>query len=194
MIYSTKQISEMADAGVITYAKTYNDFDVLTWLSPTGEIISRSQKRILQAMSCPADTPAALPVDNHHELVSSAIKNIENETTTTSIGGMLGNRFSTRYRIIELLEHYYEQNTNIFFSPDQKEELKYVIDDIYNYPLLDTSKLALGQMLRRNQNNDEIVEYVIELRKDGNLCRLPAEENSHKDPSIICSLGLRYDK
>ena len=49
-------------------------------------------------------------------------------------------------------------------------------------------------MLRRNQNNDEIVEYVLELRKDGNLCRIPVDDNSHKDPSIICSLGLRYDK
>ena len=76
----------------------------------------------------------------------------------------------------------------------KKEDLKYAIDDIYNYPLLETSKLALGQMLRRNQNNDEIVEYVLELRKDGNLCRLPVDDNSHKAPSIICSLGLRYDK
>ena len=194
MIYSTKSVTDMANGGVITYAKTYNDFDVLTWLSPTGEIISQSQKRILQTMACSADTPAAMPIDNHHELVASAIQRVQEETANTSIGGMLGNRFSTLYRIIDLLEHYYERDTNIFFSAEQKEDLKYAIDDIYNYPLLETSKLALGQMLRRNQNNDEIVEYVLELRKDGNLCRLPVDDNSHKDPSIICSLGLRYDK
>ena len=194
MIYSTKSVSEPANGGVITYAKTHNDFDVLTWLSPSGEIISQSQKRILQTMACSADTPAAMPLDNHHELVGSAIQRVQEETANTSIGGMLGNRFSTRYRIIELLEHYYERDTNIFFSAEQKEDLKYAIDDIYNYPLLETSKLALGQMLRRNQNNDEIVEYVLELRKDGNLCRLPVDDNTHKDPSIICSLGLRYDK
>ena len=104
-----------------------------------------------------------------------------------------GNRFSTRYRIIDLLEHYYEQNTNIFYSEEQKEDLKLAIDDIYNYPLIETTKLALGQMLRRSQSNDEIVEYVIELRKDGNLCRKPENENINKDPSIICSLGLRSD-
>ena len=194
MIYSTKSVAEMERGGVITYARTYNDFDVLTWLDTNGEIISQSQKLILQTMACSADTPAVMPLDNHHELVASAIQRVQEETANTSIGGMLGNRFSTRYRIIELLEHYYERDTNIFFSAEQKEELKYAIDDIYNYPLLETSKLALGQMLRRNQNNDEIVEYVLELRKDGNLCRLPVDDNISKDPSIICSLGLRYDK
>ena len=70
--------------------------------------------------------------------------------------------------------------------------MKLVIDDLYNYPLLDTSKVALGQMLRRNQSEDDIVEYVIELRKAGNLCRLPAEENDHREPTIICSMGMRY--
>ena len=194
MIYSTKSVAEMERGGVITYARTYNDFDVLTWLDTNGEIISQSQKLILQTMACSADTPAVMPLDNHHELVASAIQRVQEETANTSIGGLLGYRFSTRYRIIELLEHYYERDTNIFFSAEQKEELKYAIDDIYNYPLLETSKLALGQMLRRNQNNDEIVEYVLELRKDGNLCRLPVDDNISKDPSIICSLGLRYDK
>ncbi len=47
-------------------------------------------------------------------------------------------------------------------------------------------------MLRRNQNNDEIVQYVIELRKNNALCRLPVEENTHRDPQIVCSLGMRY--
>ena len=193
MIYSTKAVDSNSESGVITYAKTYNDFDVLTWLNNKGEVISQSQKRILSALACKADTPATQPLGNHHELVASAIKRIMDETTAAPIGGMLGNRFSTRYRIIDLLEHYYEQNTNIFYSEEQKEDLKLAIDDIYNYPLLETTKLALGQMLRRSQSNDEIVEYVIELRKDGNLCRKPENENINKDPSIICSLGLRSD-
>lgn len=194
MIYSTKSVTEPTNGGVITYAKTYNDFDVLTWLSPSGEIISQSQKRILQAMACSIDTPAVMPVKNHHELVASAIRRIQEETANTSIGGMLGSHRSTRYRIIGLLEHYYECDTNLFFSAEQKEDLKYAIDDIYNYPLLETAKTNLGKMLNQNQNNDDIVKYVLELRKDNNLCRLPTVDNAHKDPSIICSLGLCSDK
>ena len=51
---------------------------------------------------------------------------------------------------------------------------------------------AVEQMLRRGQSEDDIVEYVIELRKEGNLCRLPAEENEHREPIIVCSMGMRY--
>lgn len=72
--------------------------------------------------------------------------------------------------------------------------IKLAIDDIYNYPLLDSAKLTIGQMLRRNQNNDEIVQYVLDLCKNGTLCRLPVEENTNRDPVIVCSLGMKYNK
>ena len=65
---------------------------------------------------------------------------------------------------------------------------------IYNYPLLDSAKLTIGQMLRRNQNNDEIVQYVLDLRKNGALCRLPVEDNTHREPIIVCSMGMQYEK
>lgn len=193
MIYSTKQVDELAKSGVITYARTANEFDVLTWLDPQGNVVSQSQQRILQTLACSADTPAAQPLDNHHELVADTMARVEQESSSNTIGGMLGSRFSTRHRLVDLLDAYYERQTNLFFNEEQKQELKLVIDDLYNYPLLDASKVALGQMLRRGQSEDDIVEYVIELRKEGNLCRLPAEENEHRDPTIICSMGMRYN-
>lgn len=193
MIYSTKQVDQLDKAGVITYARTSNDFDVLTWLDGNGEVVSQSQKRILQALACSADTPAALPLDNHHELVADAVELAQQESTITNIGGMLGNRFSTRYRIINLLEHFHDQETNLFFSEEQKQELKLAIDDIYNYPLQEVTKTSLGQMLRRNQRQEDIVDYVLELRRAGNLCRKPEQENQSKDPTIICSMGMRYN-
>lgn len=193
MIYSTKTVSGPHESGVITYARTHNDFDVLTWLAPDGSVVSHSQKRILQAMQCTMLDAAAEPLENHHELVGKAIEDVESESADPTTAGILGNRFSTRYRIVELLDHYYRQDTTLFFSEEDKEELKLAIDEIYNYPLLDAAKLTIGQMLRRNQNNDEIVQYVIELRKNGALCRLPVEENQHKEPTIICSMGMRYN-
>lgn len=193
MVYSTKAVSQPEEAGVITYARTHNDFDVLTWLAPDGAIVSHSQKRILQAMQCSIDDVPVEPLTNHHELVGKAIEQIETETADPTTAGILGKRFSTRYRLVELLDHYYKQETSIFFSEEDKEDLKLAIDDIYNYPLLDSAKLAIGQMLRRNQDNDEIVRYVIDLRKNGALCRLPIEENQHKEPTIVCSMGLRYN-
>lgn len=193
MIYSTKAAENPGSSGVITYARTHNDFDVLSWIAPDGSVLSHSQKKILQTMACNANTPAVEPLENHHELVSQAIEEVKTETADPTTAGILGNRFSTRYRIVELLDHYYRQDSNLFFTDEDKESLKLAIDDIYNYPLLDTAKLSIGQMLRRNQNNDEIVQYVLDLRKNGALCRLPVEENSNKEPFIVCSMGLRYN-
>lgn len=190
IVYSTKTTEPGQKDGVITYAKTYNDFDVLTWLDSGGNVVSQSQKRILNALACSPETPAVKSQDNHHELVAKAVESIENETTT--IGGILGNRFSTRYRIVTLLEDYYKNPTTLFFSQEMKDRLKLAIDDIYNYPLLESAKYTIGRMLR-TATSDEIVEYVLELRKDGNLCRMEEDSASNKDPEIICSMGLKYE-
>ncbi len=188
VIYSTKRAASPIEDGVITYVKTHNDYDVLSWYNSKGEIISQSQKKILQAMACTADTKVEEPLDNHFDLVKSAVENIKQEST--SVSGILGNRFSTRYRIIDLLEHYYKQPPTLFFDNEKKQLLKLAIDDIYNYQLLESTKFILGRMLRTS-TNDDTVESVLEMHKNGTLCRIDEDRNKHKDPTIICSMGLR---
>ena len=190
IVYSTKMAEGGQPGGVITYAKTYNDFDVLTWLDAEGNVVSQSQKRILNALACDANTPAAAPQANHHELVAQAAESLSNEMT--SIGGIFGNRFSVRYRISTLLENYYNNPPTLFFSQENKEMLKLAIDDVYNYPLLESAKTTLGRMLRTN-TSDEIVEYVLEMRKNMTLCRIDKDRYSHKEPTVICSMGLRHE-
>ena len=189
IIYSTKNTDSAIEDGVITYAKTHNDYDVLTWYNSKGEIISQSQKKILAAMACSANEPAQEPLDNHFDLVKKAIDGMKQETT--SVSGILGNRFSTRFRIIDLLEHYYQQPPTLFFDADKKQQLKYAIDDIYNFQLLEGTKFILGRMLR-NSTNDDIVESILEMHKNGTLCRIDEDRNKQKDPTIICSMGLKY--
>ena len=87
VVYSTKPAEMAYEEGVITYAKTHNDFDVLTWLDKDGNVISQSQKRILGAMACAADTPCLTPHENHHELVAKAVEMSSKETKL--VGGML---------------------------------------------------------------------------------------------------------
>ena len=188
VIYSTKRAASPIEDGVITYVKTHNDYDVLSWYNSKGEIISQSQKKILQAMACAADTKVEEPLDNHFDLVKCAVENIKQEST--SVSGILGNRFSTRYRIIDLLEHYYKQPPTMFFDNEKKQLLKLAIDDIYNYQLLESTKFILGRMLRTS-TNDDTVESVLEMHKNGTLCRIDEDRNKHKDPTIICSMGLR---
>ena len=111
------------------------------------------------------------------------------QTENTSVSGILGNRFSTRYRIIALLEHYYEKPPTLFFSEEQRQLLKLAIDDIYNYQFVESTKVILGRMLRVN-TNDDIVETVLEMHKNGTLCRIDKDRDTDKEPTIICSMGL----
>ncbi len=190
IIYSTKKAASAIEDGVVTYAKTHNDYDVLTWYNSKGEIISQSQKKILASMACNANEPALEPLEKHFDLVKKAVDGMKQETT--SVSGILGNRFSTRFRIIDLLEHYYQQPPTLFFSVEKKQQLKYAIDDIYNYQLLEGTKFILGRMLRTS-TNDDIVESVLEMHKNGTLCRIDEDRNKQKDPTIICSMGLKYE-
>ena len=189
IVYSTKKASAPTEDGVITYARTYNDFDVLTWLNSKGEIVSQSQRRILQAMACSLNEPALPAQNNHLELVDRAVTGIKNENT--SVGGILGNRFSTKRKIYDLLNHYYEQPLSIFNTQDKKDILKFAIDQIYNYPLMEGSKFILGRMMRTATTHDDIVDTVIEMYEKGNLCRVDEDRTKHKDPTIICSMGLK---
>ena len=152
-------------------------------------MVSQSQKRILQAMACTIDEPRLEPQDNHLELVDKAVTSIRTENT--NVGGILGSRFSTKRRIYELLNHYYDQPDDIF-NQDKKGFLKFAIDQIYNYPLLENSKFILGRMLR-NSSQDDIVDTVVEMYKNGNLCRVDEDKTKHKDPVIICSMGLKAE-
>ena len=192
MIYSTRTTDDPLQEGVITYARTANDFDILTWLNRDGEFITQSQKRILEALRCSADTPAVPAMEQHHELVGKAVELMKTQSQSVS-GGILGNRFSTRYRIIALLEHYYEQPATLFFDENSREQLKQAIDDIYNYPLLEQTKFMLGRMLRASgkTSSDDIVEYVLEMRRTGSLCRVEEENAQNKENTIICSMGLK---
>lgn len=193
MIYSTKTTHNRMDEGVITYARTANDFDILTWLNADGEFVTQSQKRILNALACNSQEPTVSPLDQHHALVGKAVEQIKTQSKTVT-GGILGNRFSTRYRIISLLEHYYDQPTTLFFSAENREQLKLAIDEIYNYPLLDGTKFMLGRMMRSSSKtaSDDIVEYVLEMRKNGSLCRVEEDLSTNKENTIICSMGLKY--
>lgn len=190
-IYSTK-VSE--DAGVITYAKTRGDFDVLTWCDSEGKILTQSQTKILQAMSCSIDEPTASPLENHLDLVGKSIKTLSNERKST--GGMLGKKTSVKYRVYNLLDKYLqgslstEENT---MPQDRLTQVKLAMDDIYNIPMLESSKYILNQVLK-SSSVEEVVDTVLEMRKGGNLCKVTDGITLlRKQASIICSMGLKKE-
>ncbi len=192
VVFSTKKAIEGQTESVITYARTYNDFDVLSWMDTNGNMISSSQKRILLAMACNYDEQPQPKLENHHEIVRKSIDNIHIDNTTSA--GTLGTRFSTRFLVWTLLEDYYNNHPlDIFFTREMKEIVKMAADDIYQYPLLESTKFTLGRLLRsRGRNDDEIIEYIIEVYKNNQFCRV--EENTdanNKEAQILCTLGIR---
>ena len=187
VVYSTKKNTDSSlKEGVITYAKTHDGNDMLTWMNGQKEVITQSQHTILNILSCSIDEPALEPLENHHELVEKSVSLIQQQDVRTS--GILGSRFSTKYRVFTLLDGYCKSNVNTLFVTD---ELKMAVDDIYNYPLFENAKYILGQYLKRGAQVMEIAELVVELRKSDELCIVNDEENKHKDPQIICSMGLK---
>ncbi len=188
-IYSTKPTDKMLEQGVISYARTYNDFDMLTWLSPNGDVVSQSQRHILRAMECNIRTQAVEPFENHHELVGKALEEIK-DTSTTSFGGVLGSHTSTKYRVVKMLDEYLHRPTDMFLTEDRKHQVSLVQDDIYNYPMHEAAKTLLGRMLKSSSQED-IIDFLLEARQNGTLCHVDENQNTNHDPRLICSMGVK---
>ena len=81
----------------------------------------------------------------------------------------------------------------MLYTQEMKNIVKLAADDIYQYPLLESTKFTLGQMLRsRSMSEDDIIQYIIEEHKNNQFCRV--EENTdanNKEAQILCTLGIR---
>lgn len=193
MVYSTQATAILGQEGVITYTRSASGFDTLTWLNHAGNIITQSQQKILQAVACDYQTPAELPLEDHHELVGKASEIVKKQAVTTSAGA-LGNHRSVRARLYHFLLNYYERPTDIFFTNELKEEINQTIDEIAKFTLKDAAKTTIGRMLQNTNKSatDDLVDYVLDLRRSGALCNVVDEDEDMCDNEIICSMGLKH--
>ncbi|SHE95721.1 PLD-like domain-containing protein [Bacteroides luti] len=187
VVYSTKTNTYgTLKEGVITYAKTPEGNDMLTWMDKKNNVVTQSQQTILKTLSCSIDEPAQTAIDSHHDIVAKSLALMQQQEVRTS--GILGSRFSTKYRLYTLLDGYCKREQGSLFLSD---EVKLATDDIYNYPLRDNAKYILGQQLKRGAKIEDIVDMVTELRKNDELCIINEEDSQHNEPQIICSMGLK---
>ncbi len=187
VIYSSKANTfNKKDEGVITYAKTKDGNDMLTWMCKDGKIVTQSQKTILDSMACTPDEPPVLSLQNHHKLVSDSVKIIKD--SPYSAGGVLGSRFSTKYQLYTKLYNFWKANekTPLLVPPN----LKSAIDDIYNYTLKEKAKDTLSKFLRHDEDIQSIIDLVLEYKDSDDLVIKKDDDNSSKGPQIICSMGL----
>lgn len=187
VVYATRlNDTDVADPGVITYARTAADNDMLIWMNERRQLVSQSPSVILKALACGADAPRMPPLQCHHDLVAASLQGVRDEKISTL--GILGSRLSTKYRLFTLLDGYLRTQADTLFATDA---LKLAADDVYNLPLLENAKFMLGQMLKNGRPVEEIIDAVLDLRKRGELCVVADDDaSSTHEPRVICSMGL----
>ncbi|ABL01261.1 helicase-related protein [Pelobacter propionicus] len=186
-IYGTKSIQAAAadKQGVIVYSRTAEDNDFLVWLNEQGNVITQSQKIILDATACSHDTPALHRLEHHHDLVAKGLDLIKD--TESSATGTLGKKSSVRYRVFMHLDRYIKANEGTLFVTS---ELKRAVDDIFKFPLKELARETIGRHLKTGVSDEGLADLVISLRDDDKLCIVEEEEFHNREPQIICSMGL----
>lgn len=191
VVYATKFEPSVAE-GVISYIRTKDDNDTLTWVTAKdGRIYSRSITQIFNALTCTPDTPALEPHEHHHQMVAAALQQVANEkiTTTRANVGIIGSKNSIRYKIFDLLQNQVKETHDSLFEATYKR----IAEQVYKYPLREMAANVLKKMFTRHEPALSILRQVEDYYDDNALCVTPEEEPHDEDKvaKIICSLGLR---
>ncbi|MFN4249837.1 SNF2-related protein [Deinococcus sp.] len=189
VVYSTKAHREEGPPGVLVYTRTASGYDALAWMDASGQSVTQSQLKVLQAAECTPDTPAAPRLDVHHDLVRQGVEHITAQEAGF-VGGELGRPNGPRARTYERLKRYWESlEGSLFASP----ELQRAIDDIYRYPLRAAASDTLARQLRTGIDDATLAALVLSLRDDERLSLKNDDDETPREPQIICSLGLTPD-
>ena len=184
VVYATKFAGE-DPSGVITYVRTRGDSDVLVWLNQNGEVVSKSPTRIFRALACEKNTAREQPLKNHHALVAKALGEIQESVNAGT--GILGSHSSTKYKVFSLLSDRLKENP----LPLLELNLKAAVDQVYAYPLRELAKQKLGRMFQNHTSADDMIQTILAMHRDNELCLVPEEnEGMPVTARIICSMGL----
>ena len=187
VVYATKENTfEKEKEGVIVYTRTSDDNDVLAWIDAQGKMITQSQLAILKAVECNKDVKPLYKLPDHHKIVKTAVDIISKEEVTT--GSSLGKKTGVKYRVYMRLDRYFKENEGTLFVT---EEMKKAVDDIFKYPLKEFARDTLNRQLKAGISDDGLANLVVSLRDDDKLCITDNEEQAHRLPQIICSMGIK---
>lgn len=186
--YSTKTANAgEPQTGVILYARTARDNDVLTWLGPDGSVVTQSQFRILRAAACTYDTAAPERRADHHELVHQGLELIHDDERNQS--GTLGKRTSAKYKVFHRLSEFIKKRDGEIFSPP--EDLKKAVDAVWRFPLREYARETLNRELRAGIKDENLAELLLSLWEQNKLVIEQDDLDAHTaPPQILCSLGI----
>jgi hypothetical protein len=176
--------------GALVYVKTAIGSDSLAWVDRQGTMVSESLLRIWQTAACAPDTPALPRMEEHHDIVRAAARQIAKEQSR--VGGQLGRPSSARRRVYDRLQKFVAESGNGLFGGD---ELKRAIEEIYDYPLQPAARNTLNRQLRSGIEDLALVDLVRQMYREDRLCqRSDGDQRLRDEPRIICSLGLKPDR
>lgn len=178
--------AELNPPGVLTYIRTPQDHDALLWIDADGKTVSESPVRIFRQARCEPDEPALPRRPDHHSLVSSATRIVEEERRDVHAGS-LGSRRGARYRTYERLQDYLRHREGDLFLTDQ---VRAAIQAIYDHPLTTEAVDKLNRQLRTNISDDDLAALVTQLHRDDRLVVVNLHDEPNREPRILCSLGL----
>ncbi len=186
VVYSTRAHTPTAPhpEGVLIYLKTAEGNDSLALVDRKGRSVTQSQLAILRMAQCHPDTPAIPRDGQHHQLVDQGAKLILDDEK--SKGGQLGRPSGARFRTYERLKRYAQaiKGTSI-----ESQDLLDAIDTIYRHPLRQGAIDQLNRQLKSGIDDAQLAELVVALHLEERLCLIHEEESS-REPQIICSMGL----
>lgn len=173
--------------GVMVYVKTAMGTDALTWVDPKGKSVTESQYTILNTAKCESSEPALPRRDDHYDLEAvGVIKIVEEQGKGTLAGGNLGRPSSARYKTYERIKNFlYENPGTVWDTP----ELNKALEEIYNNPLKQSAVDKLNRHLKSGITDYTLAELVSSLSQSDLLCNILVNVD-HKEPQIICSMGL----
>ena len=174
------------------YLRTADGTDALAWINREGESVTQSQMRILRMARCNRNTPPLEKHPQHHEIVSQGADLVLEQHKTT--GGQLGSSKGARYRTYYRLDAYIKKTETPLFSSlfslgEDWQTLKKAVEEIYLYPLKETTIVKLNRQLKSGISDEQLATMIISLRDNNSLCVIHPEDGQ-QEAQIICSLGL----
>ena len=174
----------VAGDAVVVHSRTVTGSDAFAIVSATdGEARRIAPQEALRLAECGPGEPAALRLDDHHDLVATAVGGPlrhQPGRVSDALQGVRGKLWRLIY------DHRDDFEDNLLFT---RREIDEAHDAINERPLLESATQRFANAIRERSPAD-VAALLVELWRDDRLCVLP-EDSGTTEPSIICSMGLR---
>lgn len=88
---------------------------------------------------------------------------------------------------MRLLRYIEENKDTLFVTGDMKK----AVDDIYHFNLREYARETLNRQLKMGISDSELASLTVSLRDENKLClKNQEDEDTYKEPKIICSMGI----